>query len=99
MIVVPISKPIVAALSLFAGIGALQDYIWQMLVLQDDGKQTLLIAFMKALANRNSYDKVMGVNPVGKSFAVGVVLLLPLVVIFLMANKYFVKSLGGAVKE
>jgi len=96
-IVAPISKPIIAALSLFAGIGSLQDYLWQMLVLQKPERQTLLVGLMRKAAERGTTE--MGVNPIGRSFAAGILLLFPLLLIFLAANKYFVESLGGAIKE
>ena len=96
-IVAPISKPIIAALSLFAGIGALQDYLWQMLVLQKPERQTLLVGLMRKAAERGSTE--LGINPIGRSFATGILLLLPLVVIFLFANKFFVEGISGAVKE
>lgn len=97
-IIAPISKPIIAALSLFAGIGSLQDYLWQMLVLQKPERQTLLVGLMRKAAERGGLGE-LGVNPVGRSFAVGILLLLPLVVIFLFANRYFVEGISGAVKE
>lgn len=96
-IVIPISKPIVSALSLFSAIGALQDYIWQMLVLQKPSRFTLLIGLMRKMMTRGGAE--YNLNPVGRSFATGILLLFPLLVIFLIANKYFTESLGGAVKE
>jgi ABC-type glycerol-3-phosphate transport system permease component len=51
-IVMPMSRPIVTALGLFASINALQDYLWQMLVLQKEGNQTLLVGMMKAIMSR-----------------------------------------------
>ena len=97
LIVVPISKPLVATLALFSGIASLQDYIWQMLVLQDAEKQTLLVGLMRLAMFRQNADSY--VNPIGKAFAASVLLLFPLVMIFLLANKYFIENLAGAVKE
>jgi ABC-type glycerol-3-phosphate transport system permease component len=96
-IVFPISIPIITALSIFASVGALQDYIWQALVLQDPNKQTLLVGLMRYSMERGGGD--LALNPIGRGLAVGTVLLLPLLVIFLLANRYFVSSIGGAVKE
>jgi len=96
-IVIPVSKPIISALSLFSAIGALQDYIWQMLVLQKPFNQTLLVGLMKKTMARGTTE--FNINPVGRSFAAGIILLLPLLIIFIIANKYFTESLGGAVKE
>ena len=97
-IVAPLSKPIVTALALFAAIGILQDYIWQMLILQNESNQTLLVGLIKAAATRGGGE--LNVNPIGRQFATGIILLFPLLIIFLIANKYFTKDmLSGAVKE
>jgi len=95
-IVFPISIPIITALSIFASVGVLQDYIWQALVLQDPNKQTLLVGLMRYSMERGGE---LGINPIGRGLTVGVVLLVPLLIIFLLANKYFVSSIGGACKE
>jgi len=96
-IVAPISAPIVAALGLFAGIGALNDYIWQMLVLQNPERFTFMIGLMRLVMLRN--DGLSNVNPIGKSFAAGILMFIPMLLIFIFANKYFVHGLDGAIKE
>jgi ABC-type glycerol-3-phosphate transport system permease component len=96
-IVMPMSKPIITSLSLFTAIGYLGDYLWQMLVLQSPERQTLLVGLIKssqALGNTI----MTGMNPLGYRMAVGVALLFPLLVIFLIANKYFIQDIGGAEK-
>jgi len=95
-VVMPISKPIIAALSVFAAIGALSDYIWQMLVLQEDEKQTLLVGLIRRAMH---HDVEYMVNPIGRKFAVAMILFIPLLIVFLVANKYFTSALSGAVKE
>jgi len=97
-IVLPVSKPIISALGLFSGIFALQDYLWQMLVLIDENKQTLLVGLMK-LSMKRGGESSFGVNPIGRGFATGILLLLPLVILFVIGNKYFVEGLQGAIKE
>jgi len=96
-VVAPVSKPIVTALSLFAALASLQDYVWQSLVLLNPSRQTLIVGMIKAVMSRGG--TMENVNPLGRSFAVGIVLLFPLLVVFLAANKYFVNSLTGACKE
>lgn len=97
-IVTPMSKPIITCLALFSAINALQDYLWQMLVLQDELRQTLLVGMIKSVSVKGGIWGE-GLNPIGRSLAVGVVLLIPLVVVFLVSNRYFTQSLGGAIKE
>lgn len=97
-IIIPLTKPLISALALFSALGALQDYIWQMLVLQKTERQTLLVGLMR-LAMRRGGDAELGVNPIGRYLAVGVILLFPLLFLFLIANKFFVSALEGAIKE
>lgn len=96
-IVAPVSRPIVTAIALFAGIMSMGDYLWQLLQLQRSDTHTMLIGLMRAVMLRGGGD--LSVNPVGRSLAVAVVLLVPLLLIFLVANKYFTSALGGALKE
>ena len=95
-IVLPIARPIVTALALFAAIGALGDFIWQMLMLQHASMQTLLIGIMRQIVFLGGDDHL---NPIGRSLAGGVVLIVPVLLIFIIANRYFTSALGGAVKE
>jgi len=97
LIVTPMSLPAIATLSLFASIGHLSDYIWQMLVLQKPMNQTLLIGLIRSTTSAIPGD--IGANQIGKKFAVGVNLLLPLLLIFLIANKQFISKRGGELKE
>lgn len=96
-IVAPISRPIVTAIALFSGLGAMGDYLWQLLQLQRPGVHTMIIGLMRATMNKGGGEAT--VNPVGYSLAAAVVLALPMLAIFLIANKYFVTALGGAVRE
>ena len=97
-VVVPISRPIITALALFASIAALQDYVWQMLVLQRSDVHTLLVGLIRTVMLRGG-DSAMNVNPIGKALAAGTMLLLPLLAIFVVANRYFTTAVGGAIKE
>jgi ABC-type glycerol-3-phosphate transport system permease component len=65
--------------------------------LQKDENQTLLIGLTKSV--RVLKDGLLGGFPYGQSMAVGTILMLPLIIIFLLANKYFVEGISGAMKE
>lgn len=95
-VVAPISRPIVTAIALFSAIHALQDYLWQMLQLQAVRLQTLVVGVTRIVMQRGGDE--FSVNPIGRAMAGGVMLVLPLLVVFLFANRYFVSALGGAVK-
>jgi len=97
-IIVPISRPIVTACGLFAALMLQGDYLWQMLQLRETSRHTLLIGLMKNLQSTGG-NQEMQINPIGQSFAVAAVLFLPLLAVFLVANKYFTSAIAGAVKE
>lgn len=97
-VVAPISRPIITTVGLFAAIAGLQDYMWQMLILQKDSVQTMLVGLTKLIMRRGG-GAVANVNPVGLSLSAGVILLVPLLLIFAFANKYFTSAIGGALKE
>jgi ABC-type glycerol-3-phosphate transport system permease component len=92
-IIMPISAPIVTSLGLFSAIGALQDFIWQMLVLQKDTVKTLLIGMIGEVSRRGGGD--LNINPLGRGFAVSIILMLPLIIVFLVSNKYFINAMDG----
>ena len=95
-IVMPLAKPIVTTLALYAGIQALGDFLWQMLQLQMPRRMTAVVGITREVMRRGD---VMMVNPLGQAMAGGTFLLVPLLLIFLAANRYFTTALGGALKE
>lgn len=98
-IAMPICKPIIGALILFQSMFALSDYVWQMLMLQKPEIQTLLIGLITAVMRRGG-DSEMNLNPIGMQLAAGVILFLPLLIIFCFTSKYFVKDIKiGGIKE
>ena len=95
-IVAPISKPIVALTAVFAATGAMGNFLWQMLQLQRPEVRTLIVGLVREMMRAHMGEMP---NPLGQSMAVGVVLLIPMLAVFLSANKYFIGGLKGAVKE
>jgi len=98
-IAIPICKPIIGALILFQSLAALGDFLWQMLILQKPQIQTLLIGLVAA-AMRRGADSDMNINPIGIQLATGVILFIPLMIIFIFTSRYFVKDIKlGGIKE
>lgn len=95
-VVAPVSRPLVALLALLSGVAALQDWVWQALQLQDASRQTLLVGWLRAISVRSTGDN--NANPVGHAMAVGVLLLVPLLLLFVIANRHFIGALDGAEK-
>jgi len=98
-VVMPLSKPVVACSVTFLGINALQDFMWQMLMLQDKEWKTLIVGLISSLyvAASGTYERT--VKNIGFDMAVGVTLFVPMILLFVFANRYFIESLAGGLKE
>ncbi|HHW32228.1 MAG TPA: carbohydrate ABC transporter permease [Clostridiaceae bacterium] len=90
-IVMPISKPGLGALAIFTFIQSWNDYMWQLLVISSRDLKTLplgIATFQEEFSMRY-----------GLLLAGGVLASLPMIVIFLIFQKYFTKGIVmGAVK-
>lgn len=90
-VAVPLARPAVAALAVFAFLGAWNQYLWPLLVTEDDKYRTVQIG-LKQLS-RNSIDQV------NVTLAGVVIAALPLVILLLVFQKQLVRGLtAGAVK-
>jgi len=89
-VVLPMSKPILGVVSVFAIIAAWKDYLWPMLVLPDPARQPLSVR-LPAVASQTELDVFLA--------ALAIATIIP-VVMFLMFQRVFLRSagLGGAVK-
>jgi multiple sugar transport system permease protein len=93
-IVLPIAKPIVGAAIVFLGMGALGDYVWQLLNLQQAETQTVIVGLLKSAMYAYT------VKNVGYELAIGTVLFIPYLILFSLSSRYFIKGLSsGAIKE
>lgn len=94
-VVLPLSKPILGVAIVFLGMGALGDYIWQMLNLQAARSQTYLVGLMAS-----TLTAALHVRSIGYDLAVGTMLFLPYLALFSFSSRYFIAGLtGGAIKE
>jgi len=92
-IVLPMSKPMIGAAIVFLGMGALGDYVWQMLNLQAVETRTYLVGLMATTLD------VYAVKNIGYDLAVGTLLFLPYLLLFAVSSRYFMGGLtGGAIK-
>lgn len=90
-VAVPLARPTVAALSVFAFLGAWNQYLWPLLVTKDDRYRTVQIG-LKQLSSTS-------LDQVNVTFAGVVIAALPLVVLLLIFQKQLVRGLtAGAVK-
>jgi len=93
-IVLPLARPIVGCAIVFLGMGAMGDYVWQMLNLQVAEQQTYLVGLIAAATYQYQ------VRNVGFELAIGTALFIPYLVLFSVSSRYFIGGLtGGALKE
>ena len=90
-VVLPLSKAALAVVAVFTFIGAWNDYLGPLLYLMDDDKYTLAIGLAR-LQGQYSSDW-------GRMMAMSVVMTLPLIVLFFLAQRTFVEGIKiGGVK-
>ena len=90
-IVVPLSRPAIAALGLFAFFGAYGQYLWPLIVTKNDTLRTVQIGLKYLAASE--------INDVNVTFAGTVLAALPLFVLLVVFEKQLVRGLtAGAVK-
>jgi len=90
-VAVPLARPAVAALSVFAFLGAWNQYLWPLLVTKDDEYRTVQIG-LKQLQG-------LSIDQINITFAGAIIAVLPLVILLLVFQKQLVRGLtAGAVK-
>ena len=88
-IVLPLSRPILAVVSIFAIVAAWKDFIWPLLVLQDPGIQTLSVALQRFEPD----------TPINLMLAGLVLASIPMVVAFLIFQRQILAGLtAGSLK-
>ena len=90
-IVVPLSRPILATVSIMTGLSAWNNYMWPLVASTSDETRQISVAL-----NQLVYDAVQGK---GVQLAGYVCASLPIVIMFCLASKSFIEGLSqGAVK-
>jgi len=90
-VVVPLSRPAIGALAVFSFLGAWNQYLWPLLVTDDDNKRTVQVGLRQL--TRTNLDRF----PV--TFAGTLLAALPIVILLLIFQKQLVRGLtAGAVK-
>jgi multiple sugar transport system permease protein len=91
-VIVPLAKPAIGALAIFAFMAAWNDYIWQLLMITRRNMLTLPVGVSKLTSSLGRYD--LGLAMAGATFA-----FIPMLIFFLIFQDYFVKGITvGAVK-
>lgn len=92
-IVLPMSKPIIASLTIFTFINTWNDFVWQNIMLS--GKTVRTVPLALAMLGENPE-----LNSVPLQFAGATLSAIPMLIIFICFQKHFVEGIsGGAIKE
>jgi multiple sugar transport system permease protein len=91
-VILPLTKPAVGAVAIFAFMFGWNDYLWQLVIINKNEMTTLPIGISKLVAGWGSVD--IGLGMAGATLA-----FIPMLLIFLFFQDYFVKGITmGAVK-
>lgn len=90
-VVLPVLRPILVTLAIFAFLGSWNDFLWPLIVLTDDSRQTLPVA-LAALSREHAADAEL-------MMAGSVVTIVPVLLVFLALQRYYLRGLmAGSVK-
>ena len=90
-VVLPLLKPVLASLAVFTFLASWNDFMWPLIVLTDDGLQTLPVA-LAALSREHVQDNEL-------MMAGSVITVLPVLLLFLALQRYYMHGLLlGSVK-
>lgn len=89
-VVFPMARSIITVVSLFLFVERWSNLMWDMLVVKEPAKQTLNVLIATMFGPYGSYP--------GPLYASGVLLTLPLVIIFLIFSRHFVKGVQFVIK-
>lgn len=91
-VVLPMSRPALGAVAIFSFMGAWNEYLWQLIVTNRPEMYTLPVGVSKLVSTLTSFD-------LGLAMAGATVAFVPMLVVFVMFQKYFVKGVSvGALK-
>lgn len=91
-VILPMCKPAMGAVAIFSFVGAWNQYLWQLVMTNESTSYTLPIGVAKLTVLGSEVD-------VGVSMAGATVAFLPMLVVFVFFQRYFVKGISvGAIK-
>lgn len=86
-VVLPLSRPVIGAVAIFAFMAGWNDYIWQLVVINNDTMMTLPVGVSKLAASG------VGTADIGLSMAGATFAFIPMLIIFLVFQRYFIKGI------
>ena len=94
-VLVPMARPVIAALCTFMLMESLREFMWQFLMLQRRGLHTLIVGL--TLKAYNTQLEIFRINPIGLKMAAGMIIFVPLAMIYFFLHRYYLEGLttGG----
>lgn len=90
-IMLPLSKPALATVAIFSSLGAWDEYVWALTVLNEPSKRTLPVAIA-------AFQGIF-YSDWGLVFAASLIAIVPIIVLFVLLQRYFIKgAISGAIK-
>ncbi|MBM7709865.1 carbohydrate ABC transporter permease [Enterococcus lemanii] len=87
-IMLPMSKPAIATVGVLSFISSWNDYIWPLMVLTDSSKFSMQVAITTINTTQPVY--------INQVMAVLTISTIPLIIIYIVAQKYILQGLGGS---
>ncbi|HEX3788009.1 MAG TPA: carbohydrate ABC transporter permease [Pseudonocardiaceae bacterium] len=88
-LVLPMSRPVLGVVSIFAVVAVWQDFLWPLLVFSDTSKQPISVAVVQLAANL----------PLNETMAALVLASIPMVAVFLVFQRHIIAGIGaGSIK-
>jgi multiple sugar transport system permease protein len=98
-VILPLSKPVFGVIMILQSLTLITNYIWQKIVLTSADKYTYVVGIITTMMKRGQ-DYGADLSPIGLQLASGVLLFIPMLIIFIIFQKQFTEGLtAGAVKE
>jgi putative aldouronate transport system permease protein len=106
-IIIPLSKPVLAAIGLYYAIGKWNSFFWEMILVNKESMlpvQALLVRIIRDSSFDNELEKALTTNvqvlPITIQYAAIIVTTVPIILVYPFLQKYFVKGVMiGAVKS
>ena len=93
-IIIPLSKPAIMTIMILSFMGSWNSYVWPLMILFTPDKFTLPIGIQQVIYN-DQFHRVAGMPNYGLMQAAGLYMFVPMLVVFTLGHKYFVKGLWG----
>ncbi|MCF8698364.1 carbohydrate ABC transporter permease [Enterococcus faecium] len=87
-IMLPMSKPAIATVGVLSFISSWNDYIWPLMVLTDSSKFSMQVAITTINTTQPVY--------INQVMAVLTIATIPLIIVYIVAQKYILQGLGGS---